>query len=866
MQRTPVEQQYYSLKEKHLDKILMFQLGDFYEMFDEDAIIAAKILNIQLTARNKKQKKTPMCGIPVHSCEQYIHKLVKEGYKVAICRQMELLDEKKKIVAREVVRIVTPSTILNEDYLEKEENNYLASVFFGEKIGLCYSDFSTGEFFIDSFERLQFANLMQSLHIYKPKELLLSAVSGDYLQEEFLKKLQNFQWFEPQKTIQYLPKDFFQLKKNEQTLLDLLKVSFMKATGLVGYSEVVQASGALINYLKEMQNKKEIVFQSLQWMKQNNRMHLDASTMEHLHLFPIPQKPKELNLYDFLNHTITGMGARLLRKWIQFPLTNLSAIYDRQQVIEKFLKDKESIQAIQAILNNIFDIERLATKIFFKQFLVSDLRKIRVSIAELPSLEKILLKTANPLLQKYLKQWENLVDLQKLLINAISDNLNNQKDGDYIKKGYNKELDELKTVAQNHQNLLQNLEQEERKKTKITNLKIRVSKNFGLFIEVSNSYKNLVPDDYIRRQTLTNCERYSVSWLQEIEEKLLSANQEIIILEEQILMQCVEAFCKQTKGVQKMAKIIANIDCLQSLAKVVQLKNYQKPQFFSENSPKKLDIDSARHPLVEESLQDEPFIDNDLFLDQEKDYIQIITGPNMGGKSTYMRQIALLIILAQMGCFVPAEKAKISIFQHIFTRVGASDNILGGESTFMVEMNEISAILRHSNKESFVILDEIGRGTSTYDGISIAWSIVEFLQQKKIITLFATHYHELVQLEQRYQSVLNTFVVTEAKEQEIIFLKKIQKGFSAKSYGIQVASLAGLPSSVVKRALQILKTLEEPVQKSIPDFSQETLFESKQTEKNEEVIAKIKDFSVENNSPLESLKFLSDIKKELKNE
>ena len=337
-----------------------------------------------------------MCGIPVHSCEQYIHKLVKEGYKVAICRQMELPDEKKKIVAREVVRIVTPSTILNEDYLKKEENNYIASVFFGERIGLCYSDFSTGEFFIDSFERPQFTSLIQSLHIYKPKELLLFVASQDYVQDEFLKRLKNFGWFEPQKTIQYLPKIFYQLKKNEQTLLDLLKISFMKSTGLADYSEVVQATGALVNYLKEMQHKKEIIFQNLQWMQQSNRMHLDASTMEHLHLFPTLHRPKELNLYNFLNYTITGMGARLLRKWIQFPLTELAAIYDRQKIVEIFLKDKESIQSIQDILKDIFDIERLATKIFFKQFLVSDLRKIRASIAEFPTLEKFYQKFLLP--------------------------------------------------------------------------------------------------------------------------------------------------------------------------------------------------------------------------------------------------------------------------------------------------------------------------------------------------------------------------------------------------------------------------------------------------------------------------------------
>ena len=877
VEKTPVEQQYYNIKKEHLDKILMFQMGDFYEMFGDDAIIGSKILNIQLTARKKKEDKIPMCGVPLHSCEQYIHKLVVAGYKVALCRQVEQPNAYNKIVDRKVMRIITPSTILNEDYLQRNRNNYLACIIFLDtKIGICYSDFSTGEFFIDCFKTYATAELLSSLNFYQPKEILLPEKNTNkdkeiaYLYQKLLDTLARYAWFEPQKNIQYLGKDFFSFAKNKALLLAQMDLKFFSSTGLRDYPQTVIALGAVIAYLQGLQRKKDIPIQNLQWIKKKDQMHLDSSTMEHLHLFPSREKNSDINLYDFLNQTKTDLGSRLLHKWLAYPLLKLDDIQNRQEVIGIFLKKPEITSVLKEHLKNIFDLERISTRIFLGQFVVSDFRKIRTSLVQFAPIQRILQKIPSILTKKYLAEWENLEELLKLLTEAINDAHSNQKEGGYIRAGYSKKLDEIRKIAFDHQFFKETMEKNERVKTSIPNLKIRFSKNSGLFIEVSNSYKKLVPENYIRKKTLTNCERYLTRELKEIEEKILSANEEIAILEEQILIQIVASFCEKQRQVQKMARIIAALDCLQSLAIVSLQKNYTKPDFFSTNVPQRLEIKAARHPLVEEVLQAEPFIANDLSLEQDKDYIQIITGPNMGGKSTYMRQIALIIIMAQMGCFVSADLVKISIFEKIFTRVGAADNILGGESTFMVEMNEVSAILRHSTPKSFVVLDEIGRGTSTYDGISIAWSIVEFLQTKKIVTLFATHYHELVQLGQELEGVLNTFVVSEEKQGEVVFLKKIRKGFSQKSYGIQVASLAGLPSVVIQRSLAILQKLEKKSNKKpLVNIPQEELFftEKKKQESTEDLIIQgIKNFSVDNSSPLDALKFLFEMKKNLEND
>lgn len=880
--KTPVEKQYYNIKKEHLDKILMFQMGDFYEMFGDDAIIAAKILNIQLTARKKKEKKTPMCGVPLHSSEQYIHKLVQAGYKVALCRQMEQPNGNTKVVDRQVVRVITPSTILNEDYLQRNQNNYLASVvFYEQKIGICYSDFSTGDFFIDCLQNYSISGLWNSLNLYQPKEILLKEIilkeiktskekEIDYFQKKLLTSLNRCAWFELQKNIQYLEKDFFTLSQNKSLVLEQMDLKFFSSTGLADYPQTVIALGVVIAYLQQIQRAKNKLIQNLQWVEKKNQMHLDSSTMEHLHLFPTSQKNPEINLYDFLNHTITDLGARLLRKWIAHPLLKIADIQNRQEVIVQFLKNPEISEQLKNQLKNIYDLERMITRIFLGQFWVSDLRKIRASLAQLPPMQKLLQKIPTSLVQKYLEKWENLSDLQQLLQEAINDAPTNQKEGGYIREGYHQKLDEIRKIAFNNQSFIEAMEKTEREKTKIPNLKIRSSRNAGLFIEVSNSYKNLTPQNYTRKQTLTNCERFITSELQEMEEKIWSANEEIVLLEEKILSEIIAKLCQKQTQIQKMAKIIAAVDCLQALALVTLLKNYTKPLFFSYDKIQKLAITSARHPLVEEVLQDEPFIANDLFLDQEQNYIQIITGPNMGGKSTYMRQIALLIIMSQIGCFVAAQEAKISIFEKIFTRVGASDNILGGESTFMVEMNEVAVILRNSTSKSFIILDEIGRGTSTYDGISIACAIVEFLQTKKTITLFATHYHELVQLGQDLVGVLNTFVLSEEKDEEVVFLKKIQKGFSQKSYGIQVANLAGLPPQVIQRALNILQNLEKKsMKKPLKQMPQQKeLFPVSQPlcKKEQTIIQGIKNFSVENSSPLDALNFLCTLKKKLEND
>ncbi len=887
--QTPVEIQYHNLKKEHFDKILMFQLGDFYEMFAEDAIVASKILNIQLTTRNKnKPNALPMCGLPLHSAEHYIHKLVRAGHRVALCRQVEDADKTKEIVKRKVVRIVTPSTVLNEDYLQSSKNNYLASIgICREKeesreynIGLSYCDFSTGEFFIESFHSSNLDAFVNSLDLKKPSEILFPdfvRAKDELFLEMFKKIMRSFTWFETTKNFHLFSEKFFDFESCKEEIFKKLDLKFLGSLGLNKKPAVVSSLGAILFYLREVQVQEDVAIRSIQWLENKNKMLLDESTLKHLDLFSmeninhskvLDQSGKIESLFGLLNQTNTAMGARMLRVWISEPLLGLDKITDRQEAVAELIEKTENRNGCKEVFKNIFDIERLSSRIFLNHFWVSDFAKIRQSLVHLKELKKFLKEFSNPLLKKIYLEWDDLKDLLFLLTNSIAENpTNNRKEGGYIKKGYHAKLDEWRDLVLNNKHLVQQLEKKEKIRSSIPTLKIRFNRLFGFFIEISNNNLENIPQDYIRRQTLTHSERFVTAELKELEEKILGADEEIIILEEKLLLEIREKFCANINRLQKVAKLIAGLDCLQSLASVSAQKSYNKPSFFPIEESQKIELVEARHPLIETVQENEPFVANDLSLNQEDKYISIITGPNMGGKSTYMRQTALILVMAQIGCFVPAKKAKLSIFKQIFTRVGASDNILKGESTFMVEMNEAATILRYSDKKSFVILDEIGRGTSTYDGISIAWAILEFLHEKKIMTLFATHYHELVKLDRNFKGIINMYLLTQNKEDRVVFLRKIKKGSSNKSYGVEVAHIAGLPPTVLQRATEILKELEKNID---PQSKQISMVATSVIQKKspEGIIAPegeirkiLTDLDLETTTPIEALNVLQRLKK-----
>ena len=559
-------------------------------------------------------------------------------------------------------------------------------------------------------------------------------------------------WFETTKNFHLFLEKFFDSCKEE--ILKKLNIKFLSSLGL----------------------DKKPAIRSIQWLESKNKMLLDKSTFKHLDLFNPKDNPKVESLYQLLNQTKTAMGARMLRAWISEPLIQLDKITYRQEAVAEFIEKTEAIKNCKQILESIFDIERLSSRIFLNHFWISDFSKIRQSLITLAELKTTLKEFSNPMLKKIYQEWDELKELLFLLQSSIAENpTNNRKEGGYIKTGYHPKLDEWRNLILNNKTEVQRLENKEKIRSGIASLKIRFNRANGFFIEIRKNNLENIPQNYIRRRTLNNSERFVTEELKELEEKILNADEESLILEEKLLMEIREKFCSQNERLQKVAKLIASVDCLQSLASVSIKKNYCKPSFFQEEESQKIELIEARHPLIETTQENEPFIANDLSLNQEYKYIAIITGPNMGGKSTYMRQTALILIMAQIGCFVPAKNANLSIFKQIFTRIGAADNILKGESTFMVEMNEAATILRYSGEKSFVILDEIGRGTSTYDGISIAWAILEFLHKKKIMTLFATHYHELVKLDKNFKGIINFHLLTRSSGDGVVFLRKIKE-------------------------------------------------------------------------------------------
>ncbi|KGG80263.1 DNA mismatch repair protein MutS [Caloranaerobacter azorensis H53214] len=805
---TPMMQQYLNIKEKYKDTILFFRLGDFYEMFFDDAILASKELEITLTGRDCGNKeRAPMCGVPFHSADAYIAKLVKKGYKVAICEQIEDPSKAKGIVKRDVVRIITPGTITDTKVLEDKNNNYLCSIYMDTNgIGISYVDVTTGELYtteIKCDEKRLINILFDELAKIRPTEIILN----DYLynKKDIVKIIEN-----KFNSIVNLYCDWsYEYNDAKEAILNQMSVLSLDGYGLNEKVYSVLSLGSLINYLNETQKISLNHLNNVTFYTIDNFMMLDINTRINLELTEtIRGKSKKGSLFGLLDCTSTSMGGRMLKRWIEEPLINIEDIKRRLDAVDYLFNNFMIVDEIKELFKNVYDIERIIGKIVYGTCNARDLISLKKSISVLPTIKKILCKTSSELLLSLGRELDTLKDIYELIDKAIIDEPPiSIKEGNIIKDEYSKELFELREAATKGKEWIYKLEQNEKERTGIKSLKVGYNKVFGYYIEVTKSNLKYVPDEYIRKQTLANAERYITPELKEMEAKILGAEDKIVKLEYDIFLNIRDTIKNQIKRIQKSAKIVAVLDVFCAFAITAYKNNYVKPKL---NLDGIIQIKNGRHPVVEKTIGENLFIPNDTYLDNGKNRIAIITGPNMAGKSTYMRQVALITLMAHIGSFVPADDANIGIVDRIFTRVGASDNLSQGQSTFMVEMSEVANILNNGTKNSLIILDEIGRGTSTFDGLSIAWAVIEYISDKiKAKTLFATHYHELSELEGKIEGINNFRILVKEKGDDIIFLRKIDKGSADKSYGIQVAKLAGVPIEVIKRAKEILHKLEE---------------------------------------------------------
>ena len=805
---TPMMQQYMNIKNKNKDSILFFRLGDFYEMFFEDAITASRELEIALTGREcGMEEKAPMCGVPYHSSNDYISKLVSKGYKVAICEQVEDPSKAKGIVKRDVVRVITPGTITDKKALEEKNNNYLASIYLDDKgLGISYVDISTGDFYTTEIEgkNKYYSVLIDELAKIKPTEIIVNKEL--YLNKSLIKKIKS-------RFNSYIDEYYewtFELKESINIIKNHFNVINIEGLGFINNTFSVRSSGALIEYLKETQKNSLGHINYINNYNIHNYMILDINTRRNLELTEtMRDKDKKGSLLWVLDKTSTSMGGRLLKKWIEEPLLKRKEIENRFNAVEYLKNDLLMMDEIKNVMNKVYDIERLIGRIVYGSGNARDMISLKSSISILPQLKNMLKNTDSEYLKKLANEIKLLRDIYELINNSIKDEPPiTLKEGGLIKEGYDNRLDELRKASVEGKDWISNLESSEKERTGIKSLKVGYNKVFGYYIEVTKSNLSNVPDNYTRKQTLSNSERYITPELKEMESKILGAEEKSTALEYDLFIKIRDNIKEHVDKIQKTAKIISTVDVLNSLSRVAYENSYVKPEINNEGI---LNIKKARHPVVEKMLDDEPFIPNDTLLDSEENRVAIITGPNMAGKSTYMRQVAIISLMTQIGSFVPAEEANISLVDRIFTRVGASDDLAQGQSTFMVEMSEVANILNNSTRNSLIILDEIGRGTSTYDGLSIAWAVVEYIGDKNKIgakTLFSTHYHELTELEGILEGVKNYRITVKEDGDDIIFLRKVVRGGADKSYGIEVANLAGVPNAVINRAKSILNELE----------------------------------------------------------
>ena len=876
---TPMMQQYLKTKEEYKDCILFYRLGDFYEMFFDDAILVSKELELTLTGKScGLEERAPMCGIPFHAVDGYLNRLVSNGHKVAICEQVEDPKEAKGLVKREVVRIVTPGTNLDMQSLDETKNNYLMCiVYLGNRYGIATADVTTGDFFVTEVDSER--KLLDELNRFAPSELICN--------ESLLMSGLDLEDIKHRLHIAVSPLDawYFGDELAKTTILEHFKVKQLEGLGLTDYDCGVLSAGALLKYLMETQKNDLSNIIGIQPYSIGKYMIIDSSSRRNLELVEtLREKQKRGSLLWVLDKTKTAMGARMLRSFVEQPLIDRDEILKRQRFIGTLNDNVITREELREYLNPIYDLERLITRITYQSANPRDLIAFRNSLEMLPAIETLLQDLEGDMAEEIRNDFDSLKDLYDLLQRSILDEPPiTIREGDLIKEGYHPEVDQLRMAKTEGKNWLADLGASEKEATGIKNLRIRFNKVFGYYIEVTNSFLNQVPDYYIRKQTLTNAERFITPKLKEMEDMILGSEERLVNLEYELFREVRDHIGSQVSRIQKTAKAIAKLDAFVSLALVADQNQYCCPKI---NEDGVIDIKNGRHPVVEKMIHHDLFIDNDTYLDNQKNRISIITGPNMAGKSTYMRQTALIVLLAQIGSYVPAQSANIGIVDRIFTRVGASDDLASGQSTFMVEMNEVANILRNATSRSLLILDEIGRGTSTFDGLSIAWAVVEHISNPKLLgakTLFATHYHELTELEGKLDNVNNYCIAVKENGDDIVFLRKIVKGGADKSYGIQVAKLAGVPDSVIERAKEIVnQLLENDITETIRnisvedgssvkkkkehldevDMTQMSLFD---TVSNDDIIEELKNVDIGHLTPLEALNKLYELQNKVKN-
>lgn len=855
---TPMMEQYLKIKESYKDCLLFFRLGDFYELFFDDALKASEELDITLTGKDCGQsERAPMCGVPFHSADGYIAKLIEKGYKVAICEQTEDPKKTKTLVKREVIRVITPGTVLDSNLLDDGKNNFIMCIYENKNgFGISAADVSTGEFLTTEFATEQSNKIIDEIAKYNPAEIITNKnlnICAD------INKIFNI------KTNIY--NDWaFEYQNANITLCNHFKVLNLSGFGIENEKLAVSSSGALIQYLIETQKNNLSHISSIKKYYSDKYMVLDLSSRRNLELTQtIRYNNKKGSLLWVLDKTNTSMGARLLRKWIEQPLVDVEQIKRRLDSVEKIKNDMVSREELKELLNTIHDIERLMGRVIYATANARDLNSLKKSFENLPHIKSILKSFDSSLIKQIYNNIDTLEDIYTIINDSISEEAPfSIREGKIIKDGFNAEVDKLRTAKKEGNKWLSDIENAEKEKTGIKNLKIRFNKVFGYYIEVTNSYLNLVPETYIRKQTLSNCERFITPELKKIEETILGADEKVVELEYNIFSDIRNKIADEVQRIQKTAHYISVIDVFCSLAEVAEKQNYIKPEI---NDSGEINIINGRHPVVEKTIEGD-FISNDTILNTDSERLAIITGPNMSGKSTYMRQVALIVLMSQVGSFVPAEKACIGITDRIFTRVGASDDLATGQSTFMVEMTEVANILNNATNKSLLILDEIGRGTSTYDGLSIAWAVLEYIADKSIIgarTLFATHYHEITQLEGKIEGVNNYCVCVKEEGEDIIFLRKIIKGHADRSYGIHVAKLAGFPEKVLNRANEVLELLaglyEEVENEEDGYYTQKKL--PKEAIFFNDLNDEISKLDINKLSPMEALKKLFEIKEKL---
>ncbi|MCM1523754.1 MAG: DNA mismatch repair protein MutS [Ruminococcus sp.] len=863
---SPMMQQYFDIKDKYSDYVLFFRLGDFYEMFFDDAVMVSRALELTLTGREcGLGERAPMCGIPYHSSEIYIKKLIDLGHRVAVCEQLEDPKSVKGLVKRDIIRIVTPGTLTESNMLADDKNNYIAALYVNKsEAALCFADISTGTAELFSYRDKSLAELEESavneISRCAPAELLVNGEAAELARTmEYIRGQMNLKEI-------VLPDERFSYDVNGAALLRQFSAESVSDLHLSDSSDVcISALCGLFFYISDTQKAAVGRFTEIKTYSDNRFMELDLTARRNLELCEtMRSKDKKGSLMWVLGHTKTSMGSRLLRSYIEQPLVKPAAIIDRLNAVEELYNDTVKLSELSEALDGVYDLERLMTRVMYRTAAPRDIKALAQTAKRMPEIKRILSGCKAPLLKALNGQTDELSEISALVDNAIVDDPPALlKDGGVIKEGFNKELDRLKSIISGGEGLLREMEARERERTGIKNLKIGFNRVFGYYIEVTKSYYDLVPQDYIRRQTLANAERFITDELKKAEDEITGADEKVQTLEAEIFAEVRDFIASKLACVQQTARAAAALDVLCSFADVSLKNRYVKPDIALDGE---IYIKAGRHPVVEQTINDEMYVPNDTFLDTASRRMSVITGPNMSGKSTYMRQTALIVLMAQIGCFVPADYAKISIVDRIFTRVGASDDLTSGQSTFMVEMKEVADILKHATKQSLVILDEVGRGTSTFDGISIAAAVAEHMANSRKIgckTLFATHYHELIGLEGRIEGVKNYSVAVRKIGDSIKFLRKIVEGGADDSYGIEVAKLAGLPQSVINRSKEILSLLERQKETESPEPKREEQI-SFGNMKDEEVLNRLRKTDPDELSPKDALLFLSEMCEMLK--